>query len=226
MVGSTVERHGHNGQSPHIHTGSETSDTTATGGRFQILHPPHQPTPGALVGPQNGNALDSGCPSHGHHAARDMAHTHSQPGSLHTKTRDSKGGTLDFLAHGHGTNPQTSHHQTTKTRKPASGYAPTTRGARTGIQHISPQRTEAGPQTGTRTTPAEAEAPSRGSGHLGPPGQTAQTGTKSSPSAATARTTTEAKGPSVPILHASGTCRHAPRVARRRGSTGGIRSHA
>ena len=161
-----------------------------------------------------------------HHTARDVAHSHSQPGSLDTETRDSKGGRLDVLAHRLGTNPQTSQHQPTRTRKPTSGYAPTTRGARTGIQHISPQRTEAGPQTGTTTTPAQAEAPSRGSGHLGPPGQTAQTGTKSSPSAATARSTTEAKGPSVPILHASGTCRHAPRMARRRGSTGGIPSHA
>ena len=107
-----------------------------------------------------------------------------------------------------------------------SGYAPTTTEARTGIQHISPQRTEAGRQTGTGTTPAQTEAPSRGSGHLGPAGQTAQTGTKSGPSTATAGSTTEAKGRPFPILHASGTCRHAPRIARRRGSTGGIRSHA
>ena len=182
-----MERHRHNEKSPHIHTGSETSDPSGTAGPFQTLHPPHQPPPGALVRPQNGDALDSGCPSHGHHAARDVAHTHSQPGSLHTKTRDSKDGTLDVLAHRHRKNPQTLHHQPTRTRKPASGYAPRTRGTRTGIQHIStPQRTEASPRTGTRTTPAQAEAPSRGSGHLGPPGQTAQTGTKSGPSGAAA----------------------------------------
>ena len=146
--------------------------------------------------------------------------------SLHTKTRDSKGRTLDVLAHRHGTNPQTSHQQPTRARKPTSGYALTTRGARTGIQHISPHRTEAGPQTGTRATPAQADAPSRGSRHLGLPGKMAETGTKSGPSTATARSTTEAKVPSVPILHASRTCRHAPRIARRRRSTGSIQSHA
>ena len=42
------------------------------------------------------------------------------------------------------------------------------------------------PKTGIRTTPAQAEAPSRGSGHLGQPGQAAQTGTESGPSATTA----------------------------------------
>ena len=107
LVGSTMERHGHNRQSPHSHTRNEDSDPAGTGGPFETLHPPHQPPPGALVSPQNGDALDSGCPSHGHHDARDFAHTHSQPGSLHTKSRDSKGGTLDVLAHGHGTNSQT-----------------------------------------------------------------------------------------------------------------------
>ena len=114
-------------------------------------------------------------------------HTHSQPSRLHTKARNSKSGTLDVLAHGHGTNPQTSHHRPTRTRKPTSGYAPSTRGAGTGIQHIStPEGTEAGPQTGTRTTAAQAEAPSRESGHLGSPGRTAQTRNKSGPSAAAA----------------------------------------
>ena len=136
---------------------------------------------------KRGDALDSGCPSHRHHGARDVSHIHSQPGSLHTKTRDSKGGTLDVLAGGHGTNPQTSHHQPTRTSEPTSRYAPTTRGARTGIQHLlKPQRAEAGPQIGTRTTPARAEARSTGSGHLGPPGQTAKAGAESSPSATTA----------------------------------------
>ena len=81
--------------------------------------------------------------------------------------------------------PQTSHHQPTRTRKPASGYAAATGGTGTGIQHIRPRRTEAIPQTGTRTTPAQTEAPSRGSGRLGPSGQTAQTGAKSGPSATT-----------------------------------------
>ena len=169
-----MERHGHNGRSPDIHTRNEESDPIGTGGPFSTLHPPYQQPQGALVSPQNGDALDGGCPSHGHHAARDVAHTHSQPRSLHTKTRDSKGGTRDVLAHGHRTNPQASHHQRTGTCDPTSGYAATTRGARTGVQHLSkPQCAEAGPKTGTRTTLAQTEAPSRGSGHLSPPGQTA-----------------------------------------------------
>ena len=58
------------------------------------------------------------------------------------------------------------------------------------MQHIPPRRTEAGPQTRTRTTPAQTEAPSRGSGRLGPPGQTSQTGARSGPSATTTRSTT------------------------------------
>ena len=49
---------------------------------------------------------------------------------------------------------------------------------------------------------------------------------KTGPSAIASRSTTEAEGPSVPIFHAGRTCRHAPRMARRRRSTGSIRSHA
>ena len=82
------------------------------------------------------------------------------------------------------------------------------------------------PKTGTRTTPAQTEAPPRGSGRLGPRGQTAQTGAQSGPSAIATRSITEAGGPSVPIFHAGGTCRQAPRIARRRRSTGSVRSHA
>ena len=55
-----------------------------------------------------------------------------------------------------------------------------------------------------------------GSGRLSPQGQTAQTGAQSGPSAAATRSTTEAEGPSMPAFHTGGTCRHAPRMARRR----------
>ena len=187
LVGSTMERHEHNGHRPHIHTRNKDSDPTGTRRPFATLRSPHQPPQGALISPENRDALDSRCPSQRHNATRNVAHSHSQPGSLHTKTRDGKGGTLDVLAHRHRTNPQTSHHQPTRTREPTSRYAPTTRGARTGIQHLSkPQRAEAGPQTCTRTTPAQAQASSRRSGHLGPPGQTAQAGAESGPGATTA----------------------------------------
>ena len=34
MIGGTVEHNGHNGQGPHIHTGSKAGDPTGTGGPF------------------------------------------------------------------------------------------------------------------------------------------------------------------------------------------------
>ena len=168
--------HRNNRQGPHIHTGSKAGDPTGTGRPLHPLHPPHQPPQGALIGPQNGDALDSRCPSHGHHAAPDVAYTHAQPGGLCAKARDSTGAALDVLAHGHGANSQTPHRQPTRTRKSASGYAQPAGGTGTGVQHIPPRRTEAGPQTGARTAPAQTEALPRGGGRLGPPGQAAQTG--------------------------------------------------
>ena len=46
-------------------------------------------------------------------------------GSLHTQTRDVTGRTLDILAHGQGTNSQTSHHQPARTSKQIFRCAPT-----------------------------------------------------------------------------------------------------
>ena len=197
----------------------------ALGDRFNH-HPPHQPPQGALVGPPKGDALDSGCPSHGHHAARDVAYPHAQPGGLCAKARDSTGAALDVLAHGHGANSHTPHHQPAGTRKSASGYAQAAGGTGTGVQHIPPRRTETGPQTGARTAPTQTEAPPRGDRRLGPPGKTAQNGAQSGPSAAVTRSSTETEGPGVPTFHAGGTWRHAPRMARRRRSTGSVQSHA
>ena len=90
----------------------------------------------------------------------------------------------------------------------------------------SPRRTETGPLTGARTAPSQTEAPPRGGERLGPPGQAAQTGAQSGPGAAATRSKTEAEGPGVPTFRAGRTCRHEPRIARRRRSTGSVRSHA
>ena len=106
------------------------------------------------------------------------------------------------------------------------GYAQAAGGTGTGAQHIPPRRTEASPQNGARAAPTQTEAPPGGSGRLSPQGQTPQTGAQRGPSAAATRSTTEAEGPSMPAFHTGGTCRHAPRMARRRRSTRSIRSHA
>ena len=155
-----------------------------------------------------------------------MAYTHAQPGGLCAEVRDRTGAALDVLAHGHRTNSQTRHHQPTRTHESTSGYSQAAGGTGTGVQHIPPRRTEASPQTGARAAPTKTEAPPRGSGRLSPQGPTAQTGAQSGPSAAATRSTTEAEGPSMPAFHTGGTCRHAPRMARRRRSTRSIRSHA
>ena len=135
----------------------------------------------------------------------------------------------------HGRNAGYPGHQTRK--EPSNFAAPAYKNTRTNFEvcvrnkdrHTASFKTpcaEASPRAGARTTPAQAEASSRGRWHLGPPGQSAQAGNESGPSAASARSTAKAKSQGVPILHRGGTYRHAPRMARQRGSTRGVWGHA
>ena len=91
-----------------------------------------------------------------------------------------------------------------------TAYSAATHQSRPPNRHQNNPGRNRGPAQGERTPrPARPNGPNR-----------------SGPSTIANRSSTEAEGPSMPIFHAGGTCRHAPRMARQRRSTGSIRSHA
>ena len=176
LVGGTMEHHGHNGQSPHIHAGNEASDPTGTGDRCK--HSTHHP---------NNPRAHSLAPKTAMHRTVDAPATDTTlPESWLTLTRN-----LAAYIRKHRTaraerwmSWPTDTEQTLKPRTTnLQEHANQLRGMHGPREGQGPaysifQRRKApkpAPKTGTRTTLAKAAAPSRGSEHLGPPSQTAQT---------------------------------------------------